>query len=237
MAKKARTPAPPRPVQAPRRRDTKSSGAGDDRKIRIGLGLFALTGVVGAAIALGIVLLGGHGKTKVAHPGPIDLANVPGLQKGPAPWPVEFANMADRLTPLGLSAYSGEQLKYHVHQHLDILINGKRVPVPANVGVDPGYITQLHSHNTTGVIHVESPTKGLYSLDQYILEWGVRFTPTCLGAYCTGQGGKRWHVYVNGQPYRGPMTKIPLKGHTEILLAYGLMPPAKIPKSYKWAGL
>jgi hypothetical protein len=113
-------------------------------------------------------------------------------------------------------------------------VNGKKMPVPQGVGInDDAYITQLHTHGTSGVIHVESPDTRTYTLGQFILEWGVRFTPSCLGAYCNA-GGKRWHVYVNGQPYHGNMLQIPLKDHEEIVLAYGRMPPAKIPRSFDW---
>ena len=239
MAKKARTPAPPRPVQAPQRRGAKSRPALDsgDRRARLWLGIFALSGVVAVAIVLAVILLsGGGGKKSSAGVPKVDPNSLPGLQRTPAPWRVDYAHMTDRLSPLGLNALSQEALAYHIHQHLDIFIDGKKVKVPALVGInDDSYITQLHSHDATGVIHVESPNKRTYTLGQFIWEWGVYFTKDCLGSYCAG-GGKRWHVYVNGQPYHGDMTTIPLKAHEEIALAYPT-PPNKVPKTYNWKGL
>ena len=53
MAKKTRTPPPPRPVQAPRRRDTRGPVGGDERRRRLLLYGLAASGV----LALGIVVL------------------------------------------------------------------------------------------------------------------------------------------------------------------------------------
>jgi hypothetical protein len=220
-------------VQAPKRRDTKPSAAvAADRRTRLWLGAFALSGIVALGIVLAIVFTRGN-KSSASLP-PVHEASLPGLQTGPAPWPVEYAHLSDRLTPLGLSALPSELLTYHVHQHLDIFVNGKKVPVPPFVGInDNAYITQLHTHATSGVIHLEAARKTNYTLGHFIWEWGVRFTPTCLGAYCN-VGAKRWHAYVDGRPHRGDMTKILLKNHEEIVLAYGRL-PAKVPRAFDWA--
>ena len=71
----------------------------------------------------------------------------------------------------------------HIHQHLDIYVNGKKVTVPALVGIDTAgqFLTQLHTHDTTGILHVESPTKRSFRLGEFFGEWGVRLTSTCLG--------------------------------------------------------
>src|SRR5581483_8216753 len=142
--KKPRTPAPPRPVQAPQRRDSRQRGAAgrvvaSDQRARWLLYGLAALGPIALVVVLVVVLTGGHGSSKSSpsgKPPTIDYAALPGLQKGKAPWPPEYGSLPDRLRPLGLDQLSGEVLNYHVHQHLDIYINGKKTPVPAFIGID-----------------------------------------------------------------------------------------------------
>jgi hypothetical protein len=73
----------------------------------------------------------------------------------------------------------------HLHQHLDLYVDGRQVPVPAGIGIDPAVrFAPLHTHDTSGVIHLESPTVRTYTLGQFFAVWGVRFTRSCLGGYC-----------------------------------------------------
>ncbi|HEU4425862.1 MAG TPA: hypothetical protein VFR67_25265, partial [Pilimelia sp.] len=132
-------------------------------------------------------------------PAPTNPGVLPGLQTGPAPWGANTAGLAGRLRAIGvppLSPYEGTAV--HIHQHLDIFVDGRRVPVPALIGIDPvvGF-APLHVHDTSGVIHVESPTVRGYTLGQFFAVWGVRFTPSCLGGYCAG-GPRRLRVFVDG---------------------------------------
>jgi hypothetical protein len=63
----------------------------------------------------------------------------------------------------------------HIHQHLDIYVDGRKVPVPALIGIDPAAgFAPLHVHDTSGVIHVESPTVRSYTLGEFFAVWGVR---------------------------------------------------------------
>src|SRR3989442_12421418 len=65
LAKKARTPAPPRPIQAPRRRDTKQRQqiSASDRRTRFILYGFAALGPLPLVIVLAVVLLAGNSNT------------------------------------------------------------------------------------------------------------------------------------------------------------------------------
>ena len=66
MAKKSRTPPPPRPVQAPQRRKTGKTGSTDQRNKWL-LIAFAASGIVGlAAVAAVIALSSGGGETASA---------------------------------------------------------------------------------------------------------------------------------------------------------------------------
>src|SRR5262245_59900326 len=59
VAKKTRTPAPPRPVQAPQRRKAGKAkdGAGGDERAKWMLIAFAASGIVALAIVAGVVVL------------------------------------------------------------------------------------------------------------------------------------------------------------------------------------
>src|ERR1051326_4686973 len=76
----------------------------------------------------------------------------------------------------GLDELSSEGTALHIHQHLDLVINAKNIPVPAEIGIGGNFISPLHTHDTTGVIHVESPVIKDFKLGQFFTEWGLQFT-------------------------------------------------------------
>lgn len=236
MAKKTRTPAPPRKVQAPQRRV--------DPKTRRSLGGWSLGRwpLVGAVVAVAAVaavvavVLVTRGNESSAAPRVPQQDQLIGLQTGPAPWHAGLDTLPDRLEPLGLtpdtSGHAG--LVLHLHQHLDIFVNGKPMPVPANIGVFGGqFLTQLHTHDPTGIIHVESQTPETFDLGQFFGVWGVRLTQDCVGGYC--RQVTPWRVYVNGRLYSGNPAALELKQHQEIAFVIGT-PPKRIPSTYKFPG-
>jgi hypothetical protein len=234
VAKKTRTPAPPRKVQAPQRRsDPKRSRTGNDRR---NLLLMAIAGLgVLAAIVAGVVVFT-RGDNGVSAPNVPQSDKLVGLQVGPAPWNPGLDTLPDRVAPLGLNDLTNEGQVLHIHQHLDVFVNGKHEPVPANIGIYDGqFLTELHTHDPTGIIHVESPEKRRFDLGQFFGAWGVRLSPECVGGYC--RQVTPWTVYVNGRPYTGDPGALELKEHQEIVFVVGT-PPKKIPSSYKFpAGL
>ena len=48
-----------------------------------------------------------------------------GMQTGPAPWLPEITNLRGRLTAINLPALRAEGEALHIHQHLDVVVNGK----------------------------------------------------------------------------------------------------------------
>jgi hypothetical protein len=155
----------------------------------------------------------------------VDVRALPGLEAGPPPWPAEIERLRARLDAVGVPARAGTTL--HTHQHLDVFVNGKRVLVPAGIGIGKGLISPLHTHDASGVIHVESTTVRSYSLAEFFAVWGVRLTKTCLGAEC-GEG--KLHFFVDGKPATDP-NRIVLTHHQEIAVAFG-PPPEPVPSSY-----
>ena len=127
-----------------------------------------------------------------------------GLQTGPFPWHAGWAHLAQRLRAIGLPALSEEGQVMHIHEHLDVRVDGRAVAVPATIGfgidVDQKvkFISPLHTHDTDGIIHVESPARRVFTLGDFFDVWGLRFSASCLGSYCA-HGDARVRVYVNGR--------------------------------------
>jgi len=116
----------------------------------------------------------------------------------------------------------------HHHAHLDLFVNGRRVTVPALVGIDEqaGFLTELHTHDPSGIIHVESPVQRSFTLGQFFCEWGVKLSATCLGPY---RGELAW--WVNGRRMHGNPALLGLQQHQEVVIAAG-RPPTTVPASY-----
>jgi hypothetical protein len=230
VAKKVRTPPPPRRVQAPQRRDHRRPpppGAPQRSPWLYAIGGALVAGVIAAAV-LGVVLTRGGGNGKAETSTVAAYNALPGVRRTKAPWAPEYRYLADRLAPLGLTTLAGHNgLVEHYHAHLDIFVNGKKVKVPALVGINPGagYLTELHTHDARGVIHIESTDKRDFKLGQFFSEWAVFLNSNQVGGY----KGLKW--YLDGKLQTGNPQELTLKPHQEIALVVG-KPPAKIPSSF-----
>jgi hypothetical protein len=239
MAKKPRTPAPPRPVQAPKRRDTPKgrpparpavggpSGGIPRNWLVGGAGVVAI--VVVAVVA--ILVLGGGGSKRAKN---IDWASLPGLINHPPPWPNNNATLPGRLAGLGLTQLGTEGQVIHVHQYLYLYVNGQRVTAPPQIGIYANeWLTELHTHlGEANIIHLEAPDRRSYSLGQFFGVWGVKLTADCVGRYC-GAGKVRW--WLDGKEQKGNPADLLLKNHQVITIAFG-KPPAKTPSTFDFAG-
>ena len=189
-----------------------------------------------AAIVIGFLVLrddNGGGSGDSSPTAVAKYNQLPGIRRTNAPWPPEYEFLADRLLPLGLNTLPQEAVNTHYHAHLDIFVDGKRVVIPKNIGINlgAGYITELHTHDTRGVIHVESPKDNdSFTVGQFVAEWGVFLNRSCVGGYCNGL---KW--YLNGKLQTGNPQTHTMKSHDEIAIVVG-KPPAKIPSSYKFLG-
>jgi hypothetical protein len=239
VAKKARTPAPPRKIQAPQRRvDPRRRRTPDQRRTILISVAFAAVGIAAvAAVAVAFAVTGGNGSSSSGTTPTIsNTAGLVGIQTGPAPWNPGLDHLTDRLGPLGLQELGAEGEVIHIHQHLDVFVNGKHEPVPANIGIYDGqYLTELHTHDESGVMHVESPTKREFNLGQFFGVWGVRMNSKCIGGYCKPE--TPWRVYVNGLNWPGDPATLPLKKHQEIAIVIGTKRPKTIPSTFEFGGL
>jgi hypothetical protein len=161
------------------------------------------------------------------------------MQTGPPPWVANTSDLAARLDAIGLNATPMEGTALHIHQHLEILVNGASVQVPAEIGIANGgtSFSPIHTHTPDGIIHVESSAPRVFTLGQFFDVWGVPFTKTCLGPDCNS-GSKTLAVFVNGHRVTGNPTLVELEEHQEIVVAYGTASqlPDPIPATYSFPG-
>src|SRR5262245_12635238 len=147
---------------------------------------------------------------------------LPGMQTGAAPWLPEIKNLRARLKAINLPALGAEGEALHIHQHLDIFVNGKPATVPAGIGInmDARFIAQRHPHDVSGVIHVESDQVRDFTLGQFFDVWGVRFTKDCIGGYCV-KGADKLQVFSAGKAVNGDPRSLALSSHQVIAIVYG----------------
>ena len=134
----------------------------------------------------------------------------------------------------GIEGSSREMLLVHIHAHLALFFNGQQIAIPCGIGiVKPFRIVNgfvgvgsgfywLHTHDATGIIHIESPDTRSYSLGNFFDIWGQ---PLSVG----GVAGLNGSVcaFVDGKVYSGDPRAIRFGPHTQITLEVGgpLVPP------------
>jgi hypothetical protein len=151
----------------------------------------------------------------------------------PAPWPAPTRNVSALIRAAGLPALPTEMLEYHIHSHLDVFVDGKSQTVPTDLGIDraAGVLSPLHTHDDTGLIHVENDEETEFYLGQLFIEWDVRLDRECVGSYCRASTPIKY--YVDGEEYTGDPARILFEHHNEIAIVIGT-PPAKIPRDYEF---
>ena len=190
--------------------------------IRVGLPILVVV-IVAAAVIVGVVLKSNEAKANPALPDGADtstaiLANT--------------AKQATGDTVDGVQSNSAEQLIYHIHAHLAIYINGKQKLLPFGVGIVPPYQMQttadgpfvaggskfywLHTHDESGVIHIETPAQHTYTLGNFFDLWGQPLSTNQIGP----NKGKIT-AFIGGKAYTGNPRDIPLTAHNVIQLDMG----------------
>ena len=162
------------------------------------------------------------------------------LEQGPelAPASTTGTSKVDGITCAPL-----EQLAYHIHAHLAVFDGGKLYSLPAGIGI-PGSSAEesnqgpvasggqciywLHTHTDDGVIHIESPTKRIYTLGDFFDIWRQPLAPTRIGSL---RGAVT--AFVNGKPWKKSPRDIPLVPHADIQLEIG--DPAPPIMSIDWS--
>ncbi len=139
-----------------------------------------------------------------------------------APTPAPAANV-----PCGPS----EVLTRHEHAHLTILVRGQIKTVPAFIGITATQICWLHTHDTSGIIHVEAGDSRTFTLGDFFAVWHQPLGATVIDGDRAGSG-ESIQATVNQQPYTGAPETMVLKEHEDIVLQLG--PPFLQIVPYVW---
>ncbi len=105
----------------------------------------------------------------------------------------------------------------HIHQYLELYINGQRVNANPGIGIvdSANCLYPLHVHdNEANIIHNESNTVTTFTLGQFFDIWGVKLSSSQVGQYTVDSSHKlvvevfdasgRMAVYT-GNPYNLPL--------------------------------
>src|SRR5438128_427007 len=110
----------------------------------------------------------------------------------------------------------------HIHPQLNVTIDGKKAIVPANIGIEPSLwkdhsldqygmqsmnmnmvmpgIAPLHTHDTSGIIHVESSVYRTYTLGEFL---------------------NNWELDLNGKTVKATVDGVPVSDYKDIILRDG----------------
>lgn len=157
--------------------------------------------------------------TPARTPVPGTTISGPGLQRGKPPWRPEYAHLRERLRERELPPAGTE--RFHIHALLHIYVDGLLSPVPTDIGIKErlGIESSVHTHDGTGIIHMEATRPHKFTLGDFFAVWGVALGPDRVGGL-TGLGGNRLHFYLNGRPLRDPAAHV-LRDHDNIAIGYG----------------
>jgi len=125
----------------------------------------------------------------------------------------------------------------HIHPHLTILNDGTEVPLPGNVGLnggvwashdldhylDPnhgatGQLSPLHTHDSSGDIHVEASVTRGFTLGEFFEVWGQPLGPAET-LYFQADANHRLSLTVNGQP-SGLWENVVFQDKQQIVISY-----------------
>jgi hypothetical protein len=139
-----------------------------------------------------------------------------------APTPAPATNV-----PCGPS----EVLTRHEHAHLTIVIRGQLKTVPAFIGITATQICWLHTHDTSGIIHIEAGDNRTFTLGDFFAVWRQPLGQTVVDGDRAGSG-EAVQTTVNQQPYTGAPEGVVLRDHEDIVLEVG--PPFPQVQPYVW---
>jgi hypothetical protein len=148
-------------------------------------------------------------------------------------------------TPVdGIRCAPVEQLAYHIHAHLQVYLDGQPRSLPGAIGLVGAVAQQtaygpfygatvcyywLHTHTSDGVIHIESPTRRIYTLGNFFDEWRE---PLSADQVASAKG--KVTAFVNGRQWTKTPRALPLLPHAVIQLDVGS--PVVPFGNVSWAG-
>jgi len=131
-----------------------------------------------------------------------------------------------------------ENVKYHIHIHVQVFVNGSQRRLPAGIGVTSPPLVEhyksgtfldvgpynclywIHTHAADGIVHVEAPAKGSFTLGQLFDIWSQP-----LSATQAGPAHGPVVIFVNGTKMGGDPRAVVLAPHSNIQINVGSATP------------
>lgn len=155
----------------------------------------------------------------------------------------------------GVPCLSSMPSSYHVHPLLALYVNGSQVAIPYALGMyqpgapSGGFVNTatcfyyLHTHDSSGIIHVEDPSatpisQSIYTLKTFLDIWGITAGPNNFGPFngpvevFTSGAMEQPGLTVNASQlsYAGnDPNVVPLYSHEYIVVEVGPTYPASLP--------
>jgi hypothetical protein len=145
---------------------------------------------------------------------------------------IKFSSNANAVNPIdGIKCESMEGSVFHIHSKLDIFINGQNFTLPALIGITNNCFYWMHTHDETGIIHIEAPIKKTFTLGEFFDIWKQKLSNNQILNYTT-DSNHPLNVYINGTkvPTEINLRDIDIHAHDVIAIVYGKVPnkvPAK----------
>jgi hypothetical protein len=154
-----------------------------------------------------------------------------------------------------ISCTTGEQLTVHYHASLQIYVNGQLQPMPAGVGIvlpdgtnsphltsngATSCIYSLHTHDASGIVHIESPDNRTYTLGNLFDIWGQHLSTTRFMSYPVDAKHKLSIVVYDATGAKklvtGDPSKVVMSAHETLVIQYNSAAELGAPYT-KWGNL
>ena len=109
-------------------------------------------------------------------------------------------NSFDILPASEINIGSHQNIALHIHSGLEIKIDGEEFPIPASIGIQPGIMRPLHTHDSSGEIHIEGPYARDFTIGEFFEIWNKTFNFTCIFDFCiSDESNATLRMMVNGK--------------------------------------
>ena len=112
----------------------------------------------------------------------------------------------------------GTILTEHIHSFLTINVNGQDVAIPKGIGLGPGGNLPIHTHDSSGILHVESTQAQPFRLRDFFTIWGQPFDKKHILGF-TADKTHKVAMSVNGRPSQA-FGSVLLKDLEDIVIRY-----------------
>jgi len=100
-------------------------------------------------------------------------------------------------SPSEINIKSHSNVAFHIHSELKIFIDNNEFSIPSNIGISTGVMRPLHTHDSTGEIHIEGLSARDFTLGEFFEVWGREFSSECIFDNCVEEG--ELTMTVNGK--------------------------------------